>query len=221
MSLLPSDANYLELVQAYFLAFRGDGVSLSPLDAELLGGWMAQGIPYEVVCRGIRKTAETSLRSARPGEGRLRTLRSCRLHVEREFLRYEGMAAGKTVEDTAPKGPEHFAAERLKKARAQLRKALKSAAGTLEAVLQHVLGMLDRDLTDPREVSAAISRADDTLALLYVRRLPFESRVALLREARASAGPKPEGASPRARKDALRAHLVAAARVHGSLPSLS
>lgn len=221
MSLLPSDANYLEVVQAYFLAFRGDGVSLSPLDAEVLAGWYQQGIPYEVVCRGIRKTAESSLRSARPGEGRLRTLRSCRLHVEREFLRYAGMSAGRTATDTEAKSPGQFAAERLKKARAALRKAMRTAEPPLDAALARVLPLLELDDSDPREVSRAIARADDALALCYVRMLPFAARIPLLREARRGAGPKPEGASPRARKDALRAHLVAAARLHGSLPSLA
>ncbi|MFN7132311.1 MAG: hypothetical protein ACK4N5_09515, partial [Myxococcales bacterium] len=152
---------------------------------------------------------------------RLRTLRACRLSVEREFRRFEGMSAGRAVETAEPKGPEQFAAERLKKARAALKKAAKAAPAHLQPAIETALRMLEDVPPEPREVSQRISRTDDALALLSLRALPFPERVALNREARLGAGPRPAGATLRARKDALRAHRVAAARVHANLPSLS
>jgi hypothetical protein len=227
MSLLPEEATYLEHVQAYFLTFRGDGVSLSPLDAELLADWRARGVPYPVVCRGIRKTAESHLYNR---GSRLRTLRSCRLAVEREFLRWEGRSAAplqapaqEPAATPAPEAPtESFAVRRMKKARAELRKALRTAPSeAARLALEAASGAVASDVDDPRQVSVLIARAEDLLALVYLRRLPLSVRLGLMREARSLAGPRPARASPRARKDALRAHRVALARAHGTLPALS
>jgi hypothetical protein len=224
MSLLPEDAGFLEHVQAYFLAFRGDGVSLSPLDAELLSDWKSRGVPYPVICRGIRKAAESLLYNG--GESsRLRTLRSCRAAVEREFRRWEGVAAsslGKDSSETmAVVSSEDFAVKRLKKARAQLRKALgASQSDAVTRALEAAASIVAMEMDDPRQVAMLIARADDALSLVYLRRLPAEVRRSLMREARALAGPRPAGASRRARKDALRAHRVALARGHGQLPAL-
>ena len=224
MSLLPEDASYLEHVQAYFLAFRGDGVSLSPLDAQLLADWRARGVPYPVICRGIRKTAESLIYNS--GQlSRLRTLRSCRAAVEREFRRWEGAPAtplGKEVASAAPADASTFAVKRLKKARAQLRKALlEEPSDPARRAIEAAAAIVAMEMDDPRQVSTLIARADDALALIYLRRLPSLARRGLMREARALAGPRPEGASPRARKDALRAHRVALARAQGQLPSLA
>jgi hypothetical protein len=227
MSLLPEDASYLEHVQAYFLAFRGDGVSLSPLDAQLLADWKARGVPYAVICRGIRKAAEAILYNAGQA-ARLRTLRSCRSAVEREFRRWEGVPAapvGKSA-DCAEAEPicdaATFAVKRLKKARAALRKALlETDAPARRRAIDAAAGIVSMEMDDPRHVSTLIARADDALALVYLRSLPAELRRGLMREARALAGPRPEGASPKARRDALRAHRVALARAHGQLPALA
>ena len=77
MSLLPEAASFHELVQDCFLAFRGAGLMLSPLDAELIDAWAADGVPVEVVARGIRRAAEAALFDARAGTPALRSLRSC------------------------------------------------------------------------------------------------------------------------------------------------
>jgi len=229
MSLLPEDAGYLEHVQAYFLAFRGDGVSLSPNDAELLAGWKARGVPYPVVCRGIRRAAESLLYNNGAGT-RLRTLRSCRMAVERELRCWEGAPAPAVGRDStsaqAPAEPapsaESFAAKRLKKARSALRKALaETALDAAKAAIQAAQAIVSMELDGPRQVSALVARADDALCLVYLRRLPAAPRRALMKEARDGAGPRPAGASLRARKDALRAHRVALARGHGQLPALS
>ena len=57
MSYLPEGASFEELVQDYFVAFRGSGLMLSPLDGELASTWAQVGVPFEVVARGIRRAA--------------------------------------------------------------------------------------------------------------------------------------------------------------------
>ncbi|MGI5862242.1 MAG: hypothetical protein ACOX6T_09315 [Myxococcales bacterium] len=216
MSLLPEDAGYLEQLQAFFLAFRGDGVSLSPLDAELLRAWHEQGVPYEVVCRGIRRVAESLVLDGQV-LGRVRTLRSCRKSVEREFRRWAGLSAGRTEKPAEEKSPADYATERLKKARKLIEKALSEADLPLRAALEAIRPMLEDEAADPREVSKRIARADEALVLGYLRRLPFAERQSLTREARSQAGPRRSGSSARARKDALRAHLVALVRAKKGL----
>ncbi len=57
MSLLPDGASLEEWVQDCFLAYRGSGVTLSALDAEILSRWAHSGAPFEVIARGIRRAA--------------------------------------------------------------------------------------------------------------------------------------------------------------------
>src|SRR5215217_7321300 len=94
MSLLPEGASFEELVQDYFLAVRGAGLMLSPLDAQLLSAWADAKVPFEVVARGIARSAEKALFDARPGEPVLRSLRACRRQVDAEIKRYLSRTAG-------------------------------------------------------------------------------------------------------------------------------
>src|SRR4051812_23614348 len=94
MSYLPEGASFEELVQDYFVAFRGSGLMLSPLDGELASAWARAGVPFEVVARGIRRAAEVALRDVRPGEPGLRTLRACRRAVEAEIKKFLDRSAG-------------------------------------------------------------------------------------------------------------------------------
>jgi hypothetical protein len=72
-------------------------------------------------------------------------------------------------------------------------------------------------VTEPRHVARLIARAEEVLALSYVRALPPSARREMVKKSRALAGPRPAHGSPRARKDALRAHLLALARARGKL----
>ncbi len=226
MSLLPADANYLEHAQAFFLAFRGDGLALSPLDAQLLMEWYQRGIPYLVLCQGIRKSAEAIIYHQRAG-ARLRTLRSCRMAVEREYCRWQGISAAssslvKTDSSSHQSAGESFATKRLKKAKAALSKALaNSSLSPYRRALECALRILENESRIPCEVFQIIVRAETALAIVYVRSLPYVQRCALMREARQQARPCPEWASPKARKDALRAHLLVLARSQGQLVVLS
>lgn len=218
MSLLPEDADYLEHLQAFFLAFRGDGVCLSALDAELLSGWKASGVPGEIVCRGIRDAAERLLRDA-PQGARLRTLRSCRPSVEREFRRFQGLSTGRAT--AHPKPREQLASERLARARASLSRGLtRTPPPALAAALCAALSALEGPDEDPREVSRRIGRAEEVLALVFLGRWDPAARRRAVAESLELAGPRPRGSSPRARRDCLRACLIAVARARGDLPAL-
>ncbi len=55
MSELTQDSlDYTLVVAEYFLALRGSGLLLSPLDQELVAEWERRGIPVAIFCRGIR-----------------------------------------------------------------------------------------------------------------------------------------------------------------------
>ena len=57
---------YSDLVCDFFSEIRGQGLMLSPLDQSLVESWEKEGIPVEVVCRGIVLGKESHERS-RPG----------------------------------------------------------------------------------------------------------------------------------------------------------
>jgi hypothetical protein len=199
MSLLPLSAGFEELVQDCFLTYRGSGVALSPLDAELVRGWGERGIPFEVVARGIRRSAEKALWDARPGEPLLRSLRGCRRQVEAEIGKHLRASIGRA--GGAPAST----------ARAALRAALRRLAATEPALRPRVENLLG-DL----ETGSSLD-ADRAIACL-VRGLPFVARLALLREAEAAVA-LDAMASPRSLQMARRLARNALARKALALPN--
>jgi hypothetical protein len=167
MSLLPDEALFEERVQDCFLAFRGAGVMLSPLDAELVSEWAALNVPYEVVARGIRRAAERALWDARPDEPGLRSLRACRREVKAEIKKYLDRAAGGT-RDAEPA----LDADRHQKLRAALRKFAR-----LQPRFESVVRWLLEHLSET-------PRAEDQVMAALARALPFEERLRLTREVR-------------------------------------
>src|SRR5688500_16133269 len=108
MSLLPENATFEEKVQDCFTAYRGRGVELSPLDAEVLEGWAATGAPFEVVARGLRRAAERAAWDALESDGALSSLRGCRREVESEIKKWVGRTVGQH-EATEPSEALHAA----------------------------------------------------------------------------------------------------------------
>ncbi|ATB32421.1 hypothetical protein [Melittangium boletus] len=178
MSLLPESASFEELVHDYFLALRGSGLMLSALDTELVTAWAALGVPFEVVARGIARSAEKALWDARPGEPVLRSLRACRRQVEAEIKRYRERAAG------AGEGVRRPARRTFEELRhAQWTAALTQLAETEPALaprIQGLLAMLAREV--PQDFERM--QAQETLvSLVLLRALPFPERRALWRTA--------------------------------------
>ncbi len=224
MSLLPQDASFEELVQDCFLAFRGSGLMLSPLDVQLVVAWRDAGVPFEVVARGIRKAAEKAVWDARPGEPALRSLRACRRQVEAEIEKHKARAVGGRdgEGDGAPVDPEqpHPPPRRslVEERHARLKSAVKKMAkehAAFAATVERLLGGL---LAEPPVDLSAAGAVEERVMAALLRGLPYESRLRILRDAKAQVG----DASPlsgRARKLSRRFHNSAALRKAFSLPS--
>ena len=217
MSLLPEDASFEERVQDCFLAHRGAGLMLSPLDVELIGAWAEAEVPFEVVARGIRKAAEKALWDARPGEPVLRTLRACRREVEVEIKKYRARSAGagggdRPQEESA--APDGFALERHRRLRAAVAKAGREHThlGPIAAAL------LEGALAEPAEDLGELDWREDLVTALLVRAQPFEERLRLYQEAARHAGP-PDLATAQARKLSRRFHRHALLRRALALPA--
>lgn len=170
MGLLPEQASFEELVADAFTAFRGSGVMLSPLDAELVTDWSSRRIPFDVVVRGLQRAAEKHLWDARPGEPAVKSLRACRRDVEAEIARYLRASAGRGLE-------EDRASERVRPA---------AEGGGSDDRFRKGLRKLSKLRPELAEFCRrASSGAAFTSQLL--RALPFSERLSLLKEAKALA----------------------------------
>lgn len=199
MSLLPPDATFEERVQDCFLAFRGSGLALSAVDAELLRSWAELGVPFDVVARGIRRRAERALWDAKPNEPLLRTLHACRAAVEREIRHYRARVAGGTASSPCQ------AADPQRARRRQWRAALRKMVGARPELID-ALSRLDRRV-----------ETGDDLAICAIRALPFSERLDLLKQARQALSVDPVGSAP-ARRLARRSARLAIFRKKFSLP---
>jgi len=202
MSLLPESASFEEQVQDYFLAIRGSGLMLSALDAALLSEWSAQGVPVEVVARGIARAAEKALWDARPGEPILRSLRSCRRPVEAEIRRYLTASAGQGA--AAP-------LEQTSRWEEKRHRKLCESLRALSAVAPNLVGRVERllcsGLATPPPSSEAADVQETWAYLALLRALPFSERLRLWREARGH-GADGSGLSSRSRVRARRFRLL-------------
>lgn len=210
MSLLPESASFHEQVEAFFVAHRGRGVSLSPQDLDLVDAWAALDVPFEVVARGIRKAAEAALFDAPDGSGQLRSLKAARRQVEAEISKYTKRAAGKGAKEHGQSAePFHqLRFKKLVKALDTLAKAHPEARGV--ALQIATLGTpIDFDAANRREALA--------LALL-MRALPFAERTSLLRETRRLVE-KADVLSSGAKRESLRFHRAAQVRHRWELPA--
>jgi hypothetical protein len=201
MSLLPPGATFEELVQDYFLALRGAGVMMSPLDVELLGEWATLGAPFEVVARGIRRAAEQAGWDRRPGEPALRSLRACRRQVAAEIKRHQSLSTGsgadRTKRASRTAAPVSRALEGLEQRHPQLGTAIQKVRSHLE--------------------SRPGDTPEDGALLLLIRGLPWQERRRLWGQARDWA--RGAGTSAWARRGARRFHLSALLRERlGDIP---
>ncbi|MFP2929787.1 hypothetical protein ACLESO_32260 [Pyxidicoccus sp. 3LG] len=209
MSLLPESASFEELVQDYFLAVRGSGLMLSALDTELLTTWAREGVPFEVVARGISRSAEKALWDARPGEPVLRSLRSCRRQVEAEIKKYRELAAGAGAPESQTRRRRARTWEETRHAR--LCAALEDLAGREEALAPRVRRLMVTVLSHIPTEPAALDDQEALSLLALLRALPFAERRTLWREA-LGASTEQQVMSARARRVSRRFRVLAAVR---------
>ncbi|BDG08892.1 hypothetical protein [Anaeromyxobacter paludicola] len=235
MSDLPDSAlGYATVVTEFFLALRGTGLLVSPLDLSLVAEWEARGVPVPVVCRGLRRAAETSLERRRHA-GPLRSIRACRQAVEDEWRAFREARVG----DAPAPGEEAPAAQgRLAAARELLAERTRAAAPHLAQAYAAALAALAAPslalprcagegecLTEPAatgdrlaDTEALIARADAALQSAYLRALPRAERAALGRRCALVAGARPPAVRRRAWRDTLASHLADQLRAAGLVP---
>jgi hypothetical protein len=206
MSLLPEGASFEERVQDYFLAVRGAGLMLSALDTELLTSWAREGVPFEVVARGIARSGEKALWDARPGEPVLRSLRSCQRQVEAEIKKYRQRSAG------AGQRPGKRRALTWEETRhARLRASLEGLAERRPELMLRVGRLLETALVSTPAEPAQADVQEGFVFLALLRALPFPERLGIWRESRGT-GRAGQGMSSRSRRVARRFRLLALVR---------
>lgn len=209
MSLLPESASFAELVQDYFLAVRGSGLMLSALDTELLTSWAEQGVPFEVVARGISRSAEKAMWDARPGEPVLRSLRACRRQVEAEIKKYQQRAAGAGSAGASRRGAKARTWEQTR--HAQLRASLERLAEAEPGLAPRVGWLLEAVLHEVPAEPAALDTQEVRVGMALLRALPFLERVGLWRMAWGAEADQ-QYMTARARRLARRFRLLAGVR---------
>jgi len=215
--LAPGDLSFQAVVAEYFLGLRGGGLMLSPLDQEQVAEWERRGLPVAVVCRGLSRGLEDFLRRRPPGAGPTgpRSLRALRFGVEDEWSEFQARAIG----DAPPPPPSEaaFAAARLAAARQRLSEAGAEAPPAwrdgYRAALE-ALGAPHRG-SALQQVEAAIAAADARLLAAWLASLDRPRRGSLGPRLSLRTGPRPRGASLGAHRQALRFHLLDAAREAG------
>ncbi len=200
MSDLPAEAlDYQAVVAEYFLALKGAGLMISPLDQDVVADWERRGLPVAIVCRGLR-----------------RGLDALRFAVDDEWRAYQH---GRVGDAPAPPGEETAAEARLARARdlvadsgraadAERREGYRAAWRALAAAAAHPGSPLER-------VEAALAAADARILAAWLHALPPPERRALGPRIRLLTGGRRPGGSRRAYREALRAHLADLARSAG------
>lgn len=218
MSELPSGAlGYHAVVTEYFLALRGTGLLVSPLDEELVSEWERRGIPVAVVCRGLRRGLEDAAERRAPGASPPRSIRALRHAVEDAWRAYQH---GRVGDAPPPPGEAEAAEARLAAAREAIAGAGRAAAGPVRDGYRAAWSALASEGAEaegsPLErVEAALAAADDRLLSAWLGSLPRAERGALGPRLRLLAGPRARGESRRAYRDGLRTHLFDLARRAG------
>lgn len=205
-----SGVTYLEVVQARYLALRGGGLTLSPLDADRIRAWRDRGVPLELALLALEHAHQERQRGGRAGRARPLSLRQVEAHVA---ALHEGYARRSGALPVPADGVANTVVTRGAPA-PQMVRLLAQAVGPGAMAYAAALHALEGAAgLAPDE---ALREADDAQGLAYLRALSREEQRALGRIARAGAGPR--GDVPRAAHRAtLRTFLFEAARNHGGL----
>jgi hypothetical protein len=214
MSDLPAAAlDYQAVIAEYFLGLRGCALMLSPLDQEVVAEWERRGLPVAVVCRGLRRGLEDLAERRASGP---RSIRALRFAVEDEWHAYRDARVG---DSPAPPDEDGAAGARLARARELLAEAGRLApSGEREGYRAAWCALATTDAhpgTPLERVEAAFAEADGRILSAWLAGLAPAERRALGPRVRLLAGPRRRDQSRRSHREALRAHLLDAARAAG------
>lgn len=194
MSLLPAEEiTYLDYVAEFFLAQKGAGLVLAPPDVELVRRYEGEGIPFEILCRGIERAFEVRRRHGKERTPHL-SLRSCRRSIDAEVRRFRKSA----VRGAGPVADSGRLDRLLGLARTA---SVKAATAAYRAAYR---AACSGDAVEP------------AAAFAYLAALPRPEQRQLCRATLASL-PRAPGTPPWERRTLLRAALTTAALEHGKL----
>lgn len=215
---------YHDEVRDLYLALRGSGLCLSPLDADRIDRWWRDGVPLPLVLEAVREAAARHRGSGRAAARWPFRLRLAESLVEERFAGYvrrSGVVPRREPDPGIPDGdaPEAAGATpegALGRIAAALRERAASAPAPAAAAYLAAARVLDGAAGGGDRLDRVLALADGVQAVAYLRALPREEQRRLARGAAAAAGPR--GHVPRAAHRAtLRVHLGLAARRHGGL----
>lgn len=95
--------NYFTEIEEHFVRKRGKNILVSPLDWCLIEVWKENGIPLQVVLRGIDRSFETALRRQKKAPS---TLFYCHPGVMETFEEYRTAMIGSREEEAEPNRAE-------------------------------------------------------------------------------------------------------------------
>jgi hypothetical protein len=194
VSLLPADEiTYVDYVAEYFLAQKGAALTLSPPDVDLVRGYEGEGIPFEVLCRGIERAFEVRRRHGRERTPHL-SLRSCKRSIDAEVRRHRkgALRGAGPVADPA----------RIDRLLGLLRTATQAPAQAAYRAAYRA--------------ACAGDAVEPAAAFAYLATLPRPEQRTLCR-ATLSVLPRTPGTPSWERRAAVRAALTTAALEHGKL----
>jgi hypothetical protein len=213
---------YHDEVRELYLALRGSGLCLSPLDAERIDRWWREGVPLPLVLEAMREAAARHRGSGRAAARRPFPLLLADALVEERFAGYvrrSGVVPRPAPDRAGPPGAEAPPAVEenvLPRIAGSLRERAAAAPAPAAAAYLAAARALEDAAGTGERLDRLLARADGIQAVAYLRALPRDEQRRLARGAAAAAGPR--GHVPRAaHRDTLRVHLGLAARRHGGL----
>lgn len=94
--------SYLRCVEQYFLSLTEKGLSLSPIDYQIIDSWKARGIPLSIACSGIKTAITTYNRNYGSFTSPPKSIRYCEGLVEKEFANHKRLKVGSHFRQEEP-----------------------------------------------------------------------------------------------------------------------
>jgi hypothetical protein len=201
---------YQAVVAEYFLALRGAGLVLSPLDLDEVDRWERRGLPVSVVCRGLRHGVERAREELAAGGALPRSLRTFRHAVEEEWQGYKSAAVGQSA---PPPEERQVVRQRLESVRSLVQRALVrhqygQVWGAAHGAALEAVAVLMANPPSLDGLDRALARIETGLCRVWIRSLDAETRRDLGGRCRRLAGRRQPAMRPRAYREMLRAHLL-------------
>jgi hypothetical protein len=199
---------YRDIAQAFFER-RGGPFLLSPKDQAAIAAWEEKRIPLRVVLEGIGRTFDRLKMRGRGTKGI--PLAFCDREVEAAFAQHLDRAAGGGRPAASRTRPD-----KGDRARREIGRAIKALPGEAEGIRRLLEAALDI-WSSARPEAAALERIDEELEETLWRAASEAEKA----EAEAEASRRPAGTKADGLGEAVRRHVVMAARARRRIPHVS